>query len=477
MTRIRGTTWALLGLGLLAGCADGPAEPAGPTEPTEAEAEQLVLLQEVECTVDAVAGTFDCGAARASTEGTAAEITLGGQGVYVQLTSSNVTVTDPLPVETDLLYADVTIQNLTAQAMETIRIFFHSGPTNGVTVRNADGTDTFTASGQPYHEYSFATGLLGGDAYLDPGEVSSSKKWEFKRNGATEFTFSVYVASLMLAEDGVLRWVQMSSGTSDALQAVWGTSASDIFAVGANGTILHYNGTSWSAMTSGTTDILLSVWGSASDDVWAVSPTGTVLHYNGTGWTTATTLSSQPYDVWGSSASDIFAVGASGAIEHYDGTGWSSMTSSTTNGLLGVWGTSGSDVYAVGVGGTIVHYDGTSWSTMTSNTSNDVYEVWGWSSTSVYAVGYARTLVSWNGSSWTEESTSTFDSFWGVWGGPSYLYLVGDQASDRTTTTLYDGTLVPMTSGNNTTLNDIWGTSDSDMWAVGEGGLILHGTR
>jgi alpha-tubulin suppressor-like RCC1 family protein len=64
------------------------------------------------------------------------------------------------------------------------RIFFHSGPTNGVTVNNADGRARFTASNQPFFEYM---------QKLDVLEVSGSRKWEFQLNGATSFRFTVAV--------------------------------------------------------------------------------------------------------------------------------------------------------------------------------------------------------------------------------------------------------------------------------------------
>ena len=37
---------------------------------------------------------------------------------------------------------------------------------------------------------------------------------------------------------------------------MWGSSGGDVFAVGSDGTILHYDGTAWSAMGSGTTNDL-----------------------------------------------------------------------------------------------------------------------------------------------------------------------------------------------------------------------------
>ncbi len=53
----------------------------------------------------------------------------------------------------------------------------------------------------------------------------------------------------------------------NTLLDVWGSSGSNVFAVGDSGAILHYDGVSWSAMSSGTTNSLLGVWGSSGSDV------------------------------------------------------------------------------------------------------------------------------------------------------------------------------------------------------------------
>ena len=110
----------------------------------------------------------------------------------------------------------------------------------------------------------------------------------------------------------------------------------------------------WSIMSSGTTENLNGVWGSSSSDVFAVGGFGTIVHYDGTSWSEITSPTTENlYSVWGSSSSDVFAVGYAGTIVHYDGTSWSEMTSPTSSILFGVWGSS---VFAVGRSGTILHY-------------------------------------------------------------------------------------------------------------------------
>ena len=67
----------------------------------------------------------------------------------------------------------------------------------------------------------------------------------------------------------------------NVLRGVWGESSSDLFAVGADGTIIHFDGSAWSAMGSATSCLLFSLWGSSSADVFAVGNNGTILHYDG----------------------------------------------------------------------------------------------------------------------------------------------------------------------------------------------------
>src|SRR5215813_1568126 len=54
------------------------------------------------------------------------------------------------------------------------------------------------------------------------------------------------------------------------LDGVRGSGASDVWAVGEAGTILHWDGSAWTSVSIGTTSWLYGVWGSGASDVWAV---------------------------------------------------------------------------------------------------------------------------------------------------------------------------------------------------------------
>ncbi len=69
----------------------------------------------------------------------------------------------------------------------------------------------------------------------------------------------------------------MASGTDWDLWDVWGTSASDVYAVGVWGTILHYDGTAWNDVGDPNMSLLYGVWGTSSGDVHAVGLYGTML--------------------------------------------------------------------------------------------------------------------------------------------------------------------------------------------------------
>jgi hypothetical protein len=89
----------------------------------------------------------------------------------------------------------------------------------------------------------------------------------------------------------------MPSMTNGLFEAVWGTSGTNVFAVGyentvnAFGIIFHYDGNAWSSMMAPGIEIggtfrgmmawLNGVWATSGTDVFAVGDYGSILHYDG----------------------------------------------------------------------------------------------------------------------------------------------------------------------------------------------------
>src|SRR5205807_1918441 len=138
------------------------------------------------------------------------------------------------------------------------------------------GTGTFLGSSQPYFLYN---------QILQTAQVSAAKTWRWNVPASVvTFAFQVLVDAAAPQEHTVLRWLYDPVVDGADLAAVWSASASNAFAVGDAGTILHYNGTTWSAQPSGTGQNFLAVWGSAANDVFAVGDSGRIFHYNGLAW-------------------------------------------------------------------------------------------------------------------------------------------------------------------------------------------------
>lgn len=260
---------------------------------------------------------------------------------------------------------------------------------------------------------------------------------------------------LILHYDGT-NWTEIGSVNTRWLFSVWGSSASNIFAGGEEvdgthgGVILHYDGTSWSEMTHPpfAANTVEDIWGSSASDVYAVG-FGRILHYDGTTWSTSY-QSDDPFFlftcVWGNSPSNVFAGGfysegedENYVILHYDGSDWSEMTSGTGGRLMNLWGSSGSDVFAVGYPG-ILHYDGTVWTKMNggSNAPQEyVYAIWGTSSSNVFAGGTNGAIHRYDGSSWTDMQSGNTKALWNIWGlSANDVYAGGN-----------DGTILHYTSG------------------------------
>lgn len=269
-------------------------------------------------------------------------------------------------------------------------------------------------------------------------------------------------------------WVAMNSGTANALRAAWGSSASDVFAVGELGTIRRYNGTSWNNSGSGTGNALYGLWGSSSDDVYAVGEFNAAVRFNGSAWSPVSTGAPEHLrSVWGSSPTDVFVVGDNGRIRHYDGAGWAET--STGAFVEAVWGASAGDVYAVGSLGTVLHYDGSQWTPVGSGTGANLNAVWGSSPTDVFAVGDNGTIVHYDGTGWSPMTSGVANYLAAVWGtSSSDVYAAGIDG----VLLHYDGIAwTPINSGTTAFLLGAWGRSNGDAYLVGDLGTILRGVR
>ncbi len=339
-------------------------------------------------------------------------------------------------------------------------------------VLNLSGASTASTATDSSGSYAFS-GLLDGNYTVTPsltGYTFDPASIDVPMNGG-DVTGQDFTDSAV--------WSSVESGTMDQIWGLWASGASDVWAGGDSGTLLHWNGSAWSSVTnplSGMTRALRGIWASGGSDVWAVGDLGNTLHWNGSAWSSVTNPLSGATNLrsaWGSGASDVWATGASGAILRWNGSAWSSVASGTTSHLMGVWGSGGSDVWAVGYSGTILHWNGSAWSSVASGTPHVLFGVWGRAASDVWAVGAAGTILHWNGSAWSSVASGTTNDLRGVWGnGESDVWAVG-----------YSGTILlhrngsawsSVASGTANNLLGAGGSGASDVWVVGANGTILR---
>jgi hypothetical protein len=314
--------------------------------------------------------------------------------------------------------------------------------------------------------------------------------------------------------------------TGNRINAVWGSSPSDVFAVGDAGTILRWNGASWSPIAWAQREGLYAAWGSGPKDVYFVGENGVVVHYDG-GKLAVTSLSggTSLFAIWGSGPQDVFAVGEGGLVAHFDGTTWSQQTVNPATALFAVVGDSTSgksgDVYAAGMesyvyrlnrsmppvawqpgvkvdksaypatiragwgapndfvfageGGMIWRGSVATWSSLRPEwLFASIHGIWGKSVDALWMVGSAS-LLSYNGISIGDVGTvTTTDRLDGVWGDGTDLLLVGGGGSILRYHNATLASELPATQVTARAINAVWGRSPGEIYAVGEKGTILR---
>lgn len=176
----------------------------------------------------------------------------------------------------------------------------------------------------------------------------------------------------------------MNSLISGTIVKIWGTSSHNLFAVGRNGTIIHFDGSTWTRMDSGTDVDLLDVWGSPDGSVvWACgfyhSKLGTYLwRYDGIKWTAAydgsghetiilaDSLSGAYSSLYTSTPKRIYVASDAGVYLATENTrGEAKRLSFTSTFFPGfpnrVRGNGSNDLVIVGYYNMIAHYNGANW--------------------------------------------------------------------------------------------------------------------
>jgi hypothetical protein len=243
---------------------------------------------------------------------------------------------------------------------------------------------------------------------------------------------------------------------------VWGSAQDDVWAVGAAGRILHFDGKRWQRSPRVTDADLTGLHGRSADDIWAVGE-DVALHWDGHAWTVAlSNIGESLMGVWQAAADDVWMVGLAwdvdrGVLRHYDGERWQGaiigsastlwevwggtdgvwIAGGSTAGqgfvgrgeneafaraplaggsLRGIWGSGGDDVWVAAYEGALQHWDGSHWTEhATPEPDMRLLSIAGSSARDVWAAGLYGTLAHWDGESWRRVKVPTQHTLWSVW--------------------------------------------------------------
>jgi hypothetical protein len=311
------------------------------------------------------------------------------------------------------------------------------------------------------------------------------------------------------------------------LRTVWAIARDDVWAGGALGTVLHYDGKSWQSVDVPTGHTTVnSIWASGPNDVWLAGEPNLLLRFDGKTWThpfpgsfldePLAIRGTGPDDVWVTmndqtlhwngtafggglqeatnpfNGASVWARSRSYAVMGcYDGNATSTfverMTTNafaltpqpiapTTTHLFAAGGATPNDGWLGGTDGAIYHVmfvnDSPFFTKIPSAATATLHGVWGASANDVWAVGEGATITHWNGTAWSAvASPSRFDLYAVAGTATDDVWAVGDGGVilhwDGTTWTRDDRP----TEEN---LNGVWASANDDLWAVGDNGTILR---
>jgi hypothetical protein len=273
-----------------------------------------------------------------------------------------------------------------------------------------------------------------------------------------------------------------------SLTSVWGSSKSDVWAVGSGGTIIHYDGTKWTATPTPVRNTFHAVWGSGPNDVWAVSMTDVLFHTTGFAagtavWTKAPAAQAEENDqypravlsVWGTSK-DHVRIGARDRTVFDPQTGEAptlnqyTKVASAPDGGAKDGGAEGGAAWAHVEGAGAVHG-------FWGSSADDVWYIADNSERNGWQKGVTMhgTLDAKTGElAWVAVDSQSTVVLEGIWGSSKTdLWTVGDMGVLRHLTAgALRWAVVP--SPTTEALHAIWGSAANDIWAVGDAGTILH---
>lgn len=188
----------------------------------------------------------------------------------------------------------------------------------------------------------------------------------FRWDGRSDFLSMHQISKSPTNPNGILN-------PNESADKLWGSSSSNLFAVGRGGGIAHYNGTEWRRISSGTKADIQDVWGAYDEKtqehvvfcavsntfeiserrILRVYPTGRI---DSIPWLAGRRI----HSIWFSQHEKIFSAGDGVLIRNPDKQ-WDNQTELPLTYTRRVRGVANNDVFVSGDFGLVGHYNGIRW--------------------------------------------------------------------------------------------------------------------
>jgi hypothetical protein len=253
--------------------------------------------------------------------------------------------------------------------------------------------------------------------------------------------------------------------------ATWGTSNGDIYCVGEY-SIQRFDGTEWHRIQRPAR--VRDIWGSNDGEIFVVGGNDRLYHYDGTDWSVDSLMVNHSWgDPWwevaGGTPEDLYITGSSGWLGHFDGDGWTAERVDSTRDFSRSWKAPDGPLFMVSRD-SLFAYDGAQLSFVDMGTPQSVSTVWGQSASEIYCAvrgNYPyQSVLRYDGNAWTNAAVLQGEINV-VWGDRSSnrLLAAGDGVVWEA-----DGAAVRPSLGLEPYRNrfyDLWGSNDDGVFVIG----------
>lgn len=250
---------------------------------------------------------------------------------------------------------------------------------------------------------------------------------------------------------------------------VSGTGPDNVFAVGADGAVIRYDGHSWKPMGVWGLSALYGLCNDPVTGLWAVGSGGTVIRMKDGVFEQ---IPSGVTDNLLACNAGMLAVGAGGIAVQGNEAGVQSLGAVAYSDLEGLSSLPDGHAWAVGQSGTVVEFFEGQTTSVIVGDGVDLHAVHAAAPKAVWAVGEAGTVVRYNGLTWSGTSTGANQPLFGVHGAPSGKVLAVGGAG---VAVLYkDDEWTVTSTGADSDLYAVLFLSEEEAWIVGGNGAIVH---